>query len=316
MKSLSRVLRDVHDREGAIKIIDHCKVPHRRFGKKGYRVDEDAFWLTCRGFQYEIGEKYTHYGDIVMCSSGHHYCIDAKDCYEYYDYASRIFKVEAIGSIIIGDDKIVTNEIKIVSELGVYELRSLANKGRKNLGALNEGDSNVGISNNGESNRGDRNKGRHNNGVNNNGAYNDGRNNQGDYNSGIFNTGDSNNGNENNGDCNNGFKNRGDSNFGKHNTGIENIGAKNIGTLNRGESNHGFCNIGINWHGCFNIGYCEDVSVLWFFNTKTDIPFSHENIKKYIEMAKKDPKKLPHFDQDIYDKFSEIFKDSLHFTGD
>ena len=34
---------------------------------KGFNLD----W-TCRDFQYEIGSKYTHRGDVAVCYSGFH----------------------------------------------------------------------------------------------------------------------------------------------------------------------------------------------------------------------------------------------------
>lgn len=111
-------------------------------GYKGFDKD-----LKCRGFQYEIGEEYEHKGDIKLCKEGFHFCksiIDVKDYYDITDENYRLCEIEAIGEVIEGDDKCVTNKIKIIREISKEEMYILGNEGKNNIGLGNTGDSNTG----------------------------------------------------------------------------------------------------------------------------------------------------------------------------
>ena len=126
-------------------------------GYKGFDKD-----LKCRGFQYEIGEEYEHKGDIKLCKEGFHFCksiIDVKDYYDITDENYRLCEIEAIGEVIEGDDKCVTNKIKIIREISKEEMYILGNEGKNNTGLGNTGDSNTGFSNTGDSNTGNSNTG-------------------------------------------------------------------------------------------------------------------------------------------------------------
>lgn len=61
-------------------------------GYKAFNTD----W-TCRGFQFEVGQTYTHEGDVELCRSGFHYCIDALDVLGYYDLNGSKF-AEVVGT--------------------------------------------------------------------------------------------------------------------------------------------------------------------------------------------------------------------------
>ena len=81
---------------------------------KGYKVF-NSDW-TCRDFQYEVGKTFTHKGEIALCGSGFHFCKELKDCFSYYAFNSnnKVAEILAIGNTITGNDKSVTDKIKIV----------------------------------------------------------------------------------------------------------------------------------------------------------------------------------------------------------
>ena len=167
--------------------------------RKGYKVFEPDW--TCRGFQYKVGETYEHKGDIKLCGNGFHFCVEASDCFNYYEFNSRnkVAEVEAIGLVKSGGDKSVTNKIRIVRELDWSEVLKLVNSGNRNSGYGNSGDENSGNWNSGFNNSGDGNSGNWNSGFNNSGNHNLGNMNSGRFNSGNFNSGD-----YNSTDCSNG----------------------------------------------------------------------------------------------------------------
>ena len=85
---------------------------------KGFNPD-----LTCRGFQYKIGEKYSCDEKIILCEKGFHACKEPLDVLLYYDKPdSRYCIVEQSGEIIKcwhNDTKQVSSEIKIIKEIGL-----------------------------------------------------------------------------------------------------------------------------------------------------------------------------------------------------
>ena len=85
---------------------------------KGYKFMESD--MTCKGFQYEIGEEYIIEGELEICKNGFHFCKNPFDCLKYYDNIKgdkRLFLVKALGEVITEDDKSVTNKIKILEEI-------------------------------------------------------------------------------------------------------------------------------------------------------------------------------------------------------
>ena len=111
---------------------------------KGYKVFNPDW--TCRGFQYKVGETYTHEGDIDACKSGFHFCRRAADCFNYYSFDSKnkVAEVEAIGVVKTDGDKSVTDKITIVREVEWQELLTIVNIGTGNTGNRNTGDWNTG----------------------------------------------------------------------------------------------------------------------------------------------------------------------------
>ena len=169
-------------------------------GYKAFNKD-----LTCRGFQYEIGQIYSMDESPVPCERGFHFCKSIAETYKYYNMSdnTRICKIEALGEVQTDDDKkYCTNVIKILEEI----TEDWERKGNSNS------------SNSGYRNSGDRNSGNRNSGDRNSGDWNSGYWNSGDRNSGDRNSGDWNSGNRNSGDCNSGYWNSGYWNSGLFNT--------------------------------------------------------------------------------------------------
>ena len=176
---------------------------------KGYKGFNK--YLTCRDFQYEIGKEYKHEGNIELCSEGFHFCKRVLDIHGYYDLKdeeTRVCEVLASGNIIEGEDKCVTDTIKILRELSKEEIDEMKNFGKENTGIGNTGYRNTGDWNTGYRNTGDRNTG----------DWNTGNRNTGYWNTGYWNTGDWNTGNRNTGDWNTGNRNTGNRNTGDWNT--------------------------------------------------------------------------------------------------
>ena len=128
--------------------------------------------LTCRKFQYEIGQTYEIKEEPKLCERGFHFCKTIAECYNYYSMSgnTRICEVEALGEIDSkeGSDKLCTNKIKILKEVttewqkkGNTESSSTGycNTGSRNTGDWNTGSRNTGYCNTGDWNTGDWNTG-------------------------------------------------------------------------------------------------------------------------------------------------------------
>ena len=91
---------------------------------KGFNTD-----LTCRDFQFQIGETYTHEGKVEACASGFHACENPMDVFNYYNPTSRFAIVECSGEISKesdSDSKIACGSIHIKAEIGLPTLISKA----------------------------------------------------------------------------------------------------------------------------------------------------------------------------------------------
>ena len=199
--------------------------------------------LTCRGFQYKIGETYEINGELILCYNGFHFCKTINDCYNYYfrSEETRICKIEALGEIVTDNNiKFATNKIKILSE--VKNPREKTNFTKTSNGYCNYGDYNNGNYNYGDYNNGNYNYGDYNDSSSNYGNYNTGGSNYGNNNTGYFNYGDYNSGDRNCGSYNTGYFNSGNYNTGDCNKGNYNAGNFNIGDFNIGNYNTGFFN--------------------------------------------------------------------------
>ena len=91
---------------------------------KGFNTD-----LTCRDFQFQIGETYTHEGKVEACASGFHACENPLDVFNYYGPTLRFAIVKCSGEInkkSNGDSKIACGSIHIKAEIGLPSLISKA----------------------------------------------------------------------------------------------------------------------------------------------------------------------------------------------
>ena len=139
-------------------------------GYKAFNKD-----LTCRGFQYEIGQTYSMNESPIPYERAFHFCKSIAETYLYYDMSenTRICKIEALGELAKYDNnKYCTNRIKILEEI----TEDWERKGNSNS-------TNSGYCNSGDWNSGNRNSGNRNSGYCNSGDWN-----SGNRNSGLFNT--------------------------------------------------------------------------------------------------------------------------------
>ncbi len=216
-------------------------------GYKAFNKD-----LTCRGFQYEVGQTYSMDESPIPCQRGFHFCKSIAETYQYYDMSdnTRICKIEALGEVQTDDDvKYCTNEIKILEEI-TEDWERKGNSNSTNSGYRNSGDCNSGYRNSGDCNSGNCNSGNCNSGNRNSGDRN-----SGDWNSGDWNSGNWNSGNRNSGNSNSGNRNSGNSNSGNWNSGNWNSGNWNSGNRNSGNSNSGNWNSGNRNSGDWNSGH-------------------------------------------------------------
>lgn len=213
---------------------------------KGYKAFN--YDWTCHGgwdeyFQYTCPGVFKEDVKPELCKKGLHFCINLKDCFNYYTLENHIRLAEVIakGDIDIDqgseDSKCCTNHLEIVKEISVYDALFELNDGRFNIGFNNKGLYNIGNWNDGMINNGDANYGDHNRGYRN----------KGDFNDGSFNVG-----NFNCGDRNIGSHNHGEDNDGSFNIGNFNCGCNNFGVFNKGDNNYGAFNLGDNLKGTFN----------------------------------------------------------------
>jgi hypothetical protein len=247
---------------------------------KGYKVF-NSDW-TCKGFQFKVGETYTHKGEIKHCQSGFHFCIKLVDCFNYYrfDPENKIAEVEAVDKWITDGDKTVCNKIKIIRELKWDECLELVNMGKGNTGKNNSGSYNPGYCNSGNYNSGDYNSGNLN-----SGNYNSGNYNSGDYNSGNLNSGNYNSGNYNSGDYNSGNLNSGNYNSGSYNSGDYNPGDYNSGDYNSGDYNSGDYNPGYCNSGNYNLGmFNSDEPCVRLFNKQTKYKYNDKIFNRVKEI--------------------------------
>ena len=116
-------------------------------GYKAFNKD-----LTCRGFQYEIGQTYSMEESPVPCERGFHFCKSIAETYDYYDMSdnTRICKIEALGEVQTDDNKkYCTNVIKILEEI-TEDWERKGNSNSTNSGYRNSGNWNSGYRNSGD----------------------------------------------------------------------------------------------------------------------------------------------------------------------
>ena len=156
--------------------------------------------------QYTCPGKFEEEGELDICGHGMHFCENAADCFNYYDFDSnnKVAEVIAYGTVLKEGDKSCTDKLEIVREIPWDEVLRIVNTGKNCTGRCNTGNRNTGDCNTGDWNTGD---------------WNTGNRNTGDCNTGDCNTGNRNTGNRNTGDWNTGNRNTGDWNKSSFNTG-------------------------------------------------------------------------------------------------
>jgi len=81
----------------------------------------DKDW-KCHGFQYKVGETFTHDGTVKACESGFHACEYPLDVFSYYSPAgSRFAAVEQSGELNrhSDDSKVASKSISIMAEISI-----------------------------------------------------------------------------------------------------------------------------------------------------------------------------------------------------
>ena len=151
--------------------------------------------------QYTCPGKFEEEGELDICGHGMHFCENAADCFNYYDFDSnnKVAEVIAYGTVLKEGDKSCTDKLEIVREIPWDEVLRIVNTGKNCTGRCNTGNRNTGNCNTGD--------------------WNTGNCNTGNRNTGDCNTGNRNTGNRNTGDCNTGNRNTGDWNKSSFNTG-------------------------------------------------------------------------------------------------
>ena len=89
---------------------------------KGFNKD-----LTCRGFQYKVGETYEE-ENAEICHAGFHACESPVECLQYYDPATSVYhevELEEVSNEKDTDTKRVGKKITIGSEIGIPGICSL-----------------------------------------------------------------------------------------------------------------------------------------------------------------------------------------------
>ena len=231
--------------------------------RKGNRMNEvvrgfkvfNAEWV-CRDKEYTCPGRFKEDVDLEVCEHGMHFCLNAVDCFKYYEFDpdNHVAEVIAHGNVAYGDNKCCTDDLEIVREIPWDEVLRIVNTGKDCTGLCNTGDCNTGDRNTGDCNTGDRNTGNRNTGNRNTGNRNTGNWNTGNRDTGDWDTGDRNTGNWNTGDRNTGNRNTGNRDTGDWNTGNSNTGNRNTGDHNTGNWNTGDRNTGNRNTGSWNTG--------------------------------------------------------------
>ena len=82
---------------------------------KGFNKD-----MTCRGYQFAVGETYKHKGKVAACESGFHACEYPLDCFSYYAPGESVYAiVEAGGDIAThdSDSKVACSSLTIKASI-------------------------------------------------------------------------------------------------------------------------------------------------------------------------------------------------------
>jgi len=97
------------------KKVDEVVVAYKGFDKD----------LKCRGYQFEVGETYTHKGMVKVCESGFHSCLYPLDIFKYYSPSDARFAVVQVSGEIVThgeDSKVASANLTVTAEIKLPEL--------------------------------------------------------------------------------------------------------------------------------------------------------------------------------------------------
>ena len=96
--------------------------------------------------QYTCPGKFEEKGELDICGHGMHFCVNAADCFNYYDFDSnnKVAEVIAYGEVKTEGDKSCTDKLEIVREITWDEVLRIVNLGKNCTGRCNTGDNNTG----------------------------------------------------------------------------------------------------------------------------------------------------------------------------
>ena len=85
---------------------------------KGFDKD-----FKCRGYQYEVGQTYTHDGEVEVCTSGFHACPMPLSVFNFYPPAENRFAVvEQFGKMDAVNDKVASSGLTVNAEIRLSDL--------------------------------------------------------------------------------------------------------------------------------------------------------------------------------------------------
>lgn len=111
---------------------------------KGFKVF-NAEWV-CRDKEYTCPGRFKEDGELEVCGHGMHFCLNAADCFRYYDFDpnNHVAEVIAHGKVVHGDNKCCTGDLEIVREVPWDEVLRIVNTGKNCTGFCNTGNCNTG----------------------------------------------------------------------------------------------------------------------------------------------------------------------------
>ena len=97
---------------------------------------------TCRKKQYTCPGMFEELGEVEVCGYGMHFCENAADCFNYYNFDpnNKVAEVIAHGEVKKERDKSCTNKLEIVREIPWDEVLRIVNLGKNCTGRCNTGD--------------------------------------------------------------------------------------------------------------------------------------------------------------------------------
>lgn len=130
---------------------------------RGYKVFNPDWTCSPNGNtkQYTCPGKFEENVSVIMCGSGMHFCVNAADCFNYYNFdpGNKVAEVLAYGDVASDGTKSCTNKLEIIREVPWQELLEIVNTGKGCTGLCNSGDRNSGDRNSGDWNSGNGNSG-------------------------------------------------------------------------------------------------------------------------------------------------------------